>query len=352
MNAYWRDRLNREAQKCYDNLSVGICKQVHEVNCGNANVEIIRDAYLALYDDHPELFYMSSSPKIAQKTIGFAGLARLSCESSVISTPIYSPKEIEACKLKIEQIRNLLRKTITPQQSDEEKIINVAEYIVRNTTYEIDNCFNQNAAAALCFGKAQCSGIAKAFKLLLDDLGIFCICVTGNAVDEKGEIGPHAWNIVRLSNNYYHVDVTFMLGANIEKKQDLVRICLFYDDEAMSKDHQWNKTDVPRCTDKQKRINDIENKKSNAQTNRLHSNECDSGNHYSSLNHFKAALREIINNKIEKTSFYLDIGLNNQSELANAVTNAFKMVAVKESASCSFTVSVLPSMLINIEITY
>ena len=355
MNEYWRDKLDRESDRCYAQLLQEIRRQAKDVDCGNASVDNVKNAYLAIYNDHPELFYLSSAPQIAQRKSGFVGFGMLSCSSSVVMTPIYSSKEIRDCELKIDSIKATLKKKITVQTTDEQKVLLAAEYIVRNTVYEIDNRYNQNAASALCFGKAQCSGISKAFKLLMDDLGVDCISISGDAVDEVGNAGPHAWNIVKISNNYYHVDITFMLGANMNKSLPIVNIYLFYDDDAIAKNHSWDRSLTPSCIDKSKYLNDIEKNGFFVQREtKIDSplRETMSYNHYSSLNQMKSEIRESIKNRKNSIAFYLDIGMNTPSDIARVVQNAFTMVATKESIDCTFAVSVSHSLLVNIEIKY
>ena len=59
--------------------------------------------------------------------------------------------------------------------------------------------------------KAVCDGISRAFKLLCDSVGLPCLVVAGYA-DDKG-IFPkdslHAWNLVNIDGQWYHVDVTW-----------------------------------------------------------------------------------------------------------------------------------------------
>lgn len=355
MNEYWRDKLDREANKCYTQLLQGINRQAKDTDCGNVSVDSISKAYLAVYNDHPEIFYLSSSPQILQKTSGFAGFGANSISYSVITTPIYSSKEIHNCERSIENAKSKIKSKITYKTTDEEKVLIVAEYLVRNTVYEIDNRFNQNAASALCFGKAQCSGISKAFKLLMDYLGVYCIYINGNAVNEKGEAGPHAWNIVKIGNNYYHIDITFMLGCNINKSQSLINVYLFYDDDSIASNHVWDRTQVPKCNDKSKYINDVEKKRFSTQQGASYSatsRETKSYKQFTSLNQLKSEMKEIIKKRIKTVDFYLDIGLNTSSDIAHAVKNAFSMIATKEGIECSFTVSVLHGQIVNIEINY
>ena len=62
---------------------------------------------------------------------------------------------------------------------------------------------NQSAYSALVLGKTVCAGYARAYQYLLQKLGIPCYYCTGYAGEN------HAWNIVKLEDTYYNVDVTW-----------------------------------------------------------------------------------------------------------------------------------------------
>ena len=60
------------------------------------------------------------------------------------------------------------------------------------------------------FGKgyAVCDGYAKAFKYLINKLGLRCVEIVGNYYDNNNP-QPHAWNAVYILGKWYHVDPTF-----------------------------------------------------------------------------------------------------------------------------------------------
>lgn len=355
MNEYWREQLDRESEKCYSLLLKGIREQTREIECGRVSAESVKNAYFALYNDHPEFFYLSSTPHIVQRTSGFAGFGALRCTSSFVMNPIYSPGEIRAFRQKIEDAKESVRRKLSLGATDEEKIVRAAEYLVRGTVYEIDNRFHQNAAAALCNGRAQCSGIAKAFKLLMDALGVYCIVVSGEAADEKGNFSPHAWNIVKLGDRCYHVDVTFMLGANPDKAGQMIHMYLFYDDAMCARNHVWDKNRLPVCDDRSKLMDDL-NEKGVFIRKKLpyedKTQEESRWKHYGSLSQLKKDLTEIIRKRETSIQFYLDVDLATANEVCGAVKNAFCMVIEKEAVSCSFTVSVGQGLLVKINISY
>lgn len=53
------------------------------------------------------------------------------------------------------------------------------------------------------------NGYAKAYMLIMNELGIECGLVTGIAKNSTGSSGGHAWNYINLDGDYYMVDVTW-----------------------------------------------------------------------------------------------------------------------------------------------
>ena len=58
-------------------------------------------------------------------------------------------------------------------------------------------------------GKAVCEGYARAFKYIMDGLGIPCVLVSGTATNSSGLTESHAWNYVYLNYQWYAIDVTW-----------------------------------------------------------------------------------------------------------------------------------------------
>lgn len=112
------------------------------------------------------------------------------------------------------------------QGSTYDKIKNVHDYICRNVNYCYDTvngiADNYSAYDALIGGKAVCKGYALLFQKFMDTMGIPCYIAYGTV----GDTG-HAWNIVQLDGQWYHIDCTwdaqdwgiyygyFLLGSDI-----------------------------------------------------------------------------------------------------------------------------------------
>ena len=87
-------------------------------------------------------------------------------------------------------------------------------------------------------GRAVCDGYAKSLMYCLNIVGISSQMVTGTA---KGQ--SHAWNIVQLDNNYYHVDLTWA-----DQDGNTVGVLPNYFNELdayMIKTHNWDHSKYP-----------------------------------------------------------------------------------------------------------
>ena len=82
------------------------------------------------------------------------------------------------------------------------------DYLVRNCVYDLSAATTStptiahSAYGALVNSKAVCQGYALAYKLLLARVGIPVVYVQSDAMN-------HAWNMVQMDGNWYHVDVTW-----------------------------------------------------------------------------------------------------------------------------------------------
>lgn len=97
---------------------------------------------------------------------------------------------------------------------------------------------------ALAFGTGVCGAYSEAMQFLSDAGGLSCRTISGRANGTNGWSG-HAWNQVRIDDNWYHVDVTFDDPVGVE----ILRYNYFHVTDAdLSRDHEWERTTVPACT--------------------------------------------------------------------------------------------------------
>lgn len=106
-------------------------------------------------------------------------------------------------------------------ENDAEILLSLAENLIAACTYDSGAAraisvhgaqnFAATAYGALVGGSAVGEGFAMAFKALCDELGFDCVVVLGQL---DGMI--HAWNIVSLNGDHYHIDVAMCALNGIE----------------------------------------------------------------------------------------------------------------------------------------
>lgn len=93
----------------------------------------------------------------------------------------------------------------------------------------------------LCRGEGICEGIAAAFKMFMDYFGIENRIVFGRA-GEGNDTELHSWNMVRLGDQWFHVDATAGIGG------EGVYVGAFLKcDSDMEYMYLWDVDSTPRC---------------------------------------------------------------------------------------------------------
>lgn len=121
-------------------------------------------------------------------------------------------------------------------RADWEKLLIAHDELVRRISYDnsLDQSTNQ-AASALLDNISLCKGYAQSYKLICDLMSIDCEVVSGQADGIE-----HAWNIVALEGDYYHIDVTHDDPVPDRGPAGPVDHRHFLrSDEMMSITHQW-----------------------------------------------------------------------------------------------------------------
>lgn len=91
----------------------------------------------------------------------------------------------------------------------------VHDYLTQHTSYRLENAckpenlgFIRTAYGALVAGEAVCEGYARAFKAVMDALGIPCVLVNGVYRHGQDQVELHMWAEVQIDGLWYGVDAT------------------------------------------------------------------------------------------------------------------------------------------------
>ncbi|MEH7061034.1 S-layer homology domain-containing protein [Bacillus wiedmannii] len=124
---------------------------------------------------------------------------------------------------------------------DHEKVKAIHDYVVKHISY--DTSYKAYTAyEALVNRSAVCQGYALLTYQLLKEAGIENHFVVGT-----GDGQPHAWNLVKIENKWYHLDTTF--DDPVPDEQGRVTYSYFnLSDEQIARNHEWNRSDYPQAT--------------------------------------------------------------------------------------------------------
>lgn len=246
---YYFKQLTEEEQRVYRELLKGIRAREKEFYLTISDDDSIDRSYHAVLKDHPEIFWVHNREKIYKTTY--------SDSDYCVFTPgyTYTDSEIDEIQTAIEQSFQEVRALIPEDAGDYEKVRIVYTYVIDHTQYQTGED-DQSIAGVFWKKSAVCAGYAGAVQYLLERLDIPCIYVDGST---KGSTEGHAWDIVKIGQEYYYVDATngdqpdFLNGdaAQLEEHKTIIYdyLCPFPEEYEKTYTPSEELT-VPACTAK------------------------------------------------------------------------------------------------------
>lgn len=322
---YHRGKLDKRYDSLYADIFHAVKNRQETLDVTGFGYDDVAKCYNAVYYDHAELFYLSHqcNARVSRSLRG--------SRVTLMFDYIYTEQEVINISRKIAPI---VRQTKGINQEDtENKIVGL---IVKNTVYEVDITYNQNMASALCFGKAQCSGIAKAVKYLCDCNNVRCIFVNGSIKTSGG--GPHAWNIIQINGHYYHLDVTTILASNPAGADKLFKPCFNWSDNQMLTTHGWGSRYFPVCS-QSGQANNAYAPVQNTQAKQNAHNYGQGVKKITTLMQLRAYVEEQLKAQKSEIVFALTLG-SSPEEKMKLIANAVKMVTAKLHMFCNMNIEI------------
>lgn len=209
-----------------ENLKTGI----YTVEFGNTFSELLaqengdkelqrqyQSAIEAFTYENPDIFYLNpTSMYINIETItrifgvSYNVYINTGDEATYLAEGLYTKEDVEKREAEIEQVKNQII-TQVQGKNDYEKLKIIHDYLIDNIEYGDATLGDDmyNIYGALVLKKCVCEGYAKAYQYLLNEIGIENEIVIGIGTNSEDETENHAWNYVKLNNNWYAVDVTW-----------------------------------------------------------------------------------------------------------------------------------------------
>lgn len=199
VNCYCYSVLSEDEKTVYREIYGILNTMGEDVRLSTVDVQLIEKVFKCVLNDHPKLYYVEGYT--------YTTFTRDTDIAKLEFSGTYT-KSREECDAMNVQIENYVADCFSGMEngiSDYEKVKYIYEYIIDGTEYNLTAEDSQNICSVFLNGESVCMGYARAMQYLLLEQDILCTVVNGTA--NQGE--EHAWNLLLLDGQYYHLDVTW-----------------------------------------------------------------------------------------------------------------------------------------------
>lgn len=198
--------FNSNCENVEQIIAFGMKNQEASIDLKNQRVPVkkLSETYKKVIYDNPDLFYVSNE---------FNCIHNNSIVLKLKPSYLYNKTITKSMTKLFNSVANDIVNRIDKSLPDIDKALLTHDILAQSCRYDISN--NKNQLSYSAYGVfinkvAVCQGYSLAYKYILNKLGIPCTIVSSKSM-------KHAWNLVKIKNNYYHVDVTWdsCMNSNI-----------------------------------------------------------------------------------------------------------------------------------------
>lgn len=226
---FYFDDLNNVEKEVYNRIITKIYGMPEKIRIPFITLEQLDKVFTAILCDNPDLFFVARTCTIRTTLTGTY------CRVDYILTP----EEYEAQKAQLDEVCGKVLRNLEGVNDPWKKELKIHDYIVENCKYNLveGDLTYSSAYGALVNGEAACEGYAKAAKLLFDKAGIESGVVSGIVDDPNGNPGNHMWNVVKIGDDFYHLDCTW--NDPLSDKGEQMKLYAYFNlsDEEIAKTH-------------------------------------------------------------------------------------------------------------------
>ena len=236
--AYYYSIMQPAERETYHALLVGLQNLAPSIRIPRLNGEQLSTLFFQLRLDHPEVFY----------AVGYSCRGSIGAESwEFLPDYMFQKSKIQEHQ---KALRARMERVLRPARDlkEAEKVQYIHDFILDNVRYDkLEKPYSHEIIGPMTNGVGVCEGIAKTVKLLCDALDIPCMIPISDRDRANGEKYLHAWNILTIGGQRYHMDATFdnTLSKSGAKRYDYFNLS----DEKIFRDHCALLYPAPRCSD-------------------------------------------------------------------------------------------------------
>ncbi len=192
---YSYNYLNATQKYVYDSLINAMVNYKTDLTIPaavNVSDKDYKAVYQLLYNDEVPIYYIGT----------LINYKVTSGRKDIVIQYKYSREEVNRMQREIDHNADLILAKITDDMTEYDIVKLFFDEIASTCTYDAKNANCSDIYGCLVDKSAICGGFSKAFSYLCTKAGIESLLITGE-FDE-----PHMWNMVKIDNEWYHVDVT------------------------------------------------------------------------------------------------------------------------------------------------
>ena len=203
---YYYNNLNKQEQLAYRIVYAsflaspddGFPNQILIPKLSDSELE---EMYCALSYDNPELYFLGN--KCSMTSIG-------SMNYFVPQYLMTMDEYYDSWSIITDKVHYILAKLPSNALTEYEKELYLHDYIIQNCEYDESNAAMVfTMYGVLIDGKANCEGYSRTMQYLLRSMDIYNYLAIGNGETGSTKDTGHMWNIVRIDNKFYNLDVTW-----------------------------------------------------------------------------------------------------------------------------------------------
>ena len=220
----------------FDVLTAAVTERQPEIDLSSFGIpaDTMGSLFRGWMEEHPELYYVDKGIMVWKNSL-----------TGIVSKiePSYLEGLDEASAEVFEAVVAEALGCVLPGMDDVQKALVLHDWVVQNVEYDETQRASRriySAYGALVEHLAVCEGYARAYQLLLKRCGIDCVFVTSDGME-------HAWNAVKLGENWYHADTTWDDSGTDDEVRH--RYFLFCDDTFWSSREHYGWVMKVSCDD-------------------------------------------------------------------------------------------------------
>ena len=230
MEPFYYSKMNKTQQSVYHAMKAGLLALSPSFSVPRLDGRELSEIFFKLRLDCPEIFYAVSFRYRFYPD---------SPNAEVIPEYLFDKGKVKDHQ---KAMKSRVEKLVRPaaKMTEQEKELYIHDFICNHVHYDkLKKPYSHDIIGPLGQGVGVCEGIAKTVKVLCDALGIWCIIAISDANPDKNIKYRHAWNILRIDGNMYHMDATFDNTLSRGIQNEAIRYDYFnLDDSRFFRDHE------------------------------------------------------------------------------------------------------------------